>query len=74
MSYMGSIGYVMAGSGLDVLLETVYAPNTVVHMLSGHAYAEWNSGIILRTEYIRSFQSPVRFARRNSKISLAWWR
>ena len=29
----------MAGSGLDVLWETVYALNTVVHMLSGHAYA-----------------------------------
>ena len=39
MSYMGSIGYVMAGSGLEALWETVYAPNTVVHMLSGHAYA-----------------------------------
>ena len=39
MSYMGSIGYVIAGSGLDVLWETLYAPNTVVHMLSGHAYA-----------------------------------
>lgn len=39
MSYMGSIGYIMAGSGLEALWETVYAPNTVVHMLTGHAYA-----------------------------------
>ena len=39
MSYMGCIGYIMAGSGLEALWETVYAPNTVVHMLTGHAYA-----------------------------------
>ena len=39
MSYMGSIGYVTGGSGLEALWETVYAPNTVVHMFTGHAYA-----------------------------------
>ena len=39
MSYMGAIGYVMSGSRLDKLGETVYAPNSVVHMLTGHAYA-----------------------------------
>ena len=39
MSYMGSVGYIMAGTGLDSLWETVYASNTVVHMLTEHAYA-----------------------------------
>ena len=42
MSYMGSVtsvGYIMAGSGLDSLWETVYASNTVVQVLTGHAYA-----------------------------------
>jgi hypothetical protein len=39
MSYMGSIGYIMGGSGLADLWETVYAPNTVTHMMTGHAYA-----------------------------------
>ena len=37
MSLLGCIGYVMSGSGLEQLLEVlevVYAPNTVVHMLS----------------------------------------
>ena len=29
----------MAGSGFDALWETAYAPNTVVHKLSGYAYA-----------------------------------
>lgn len=39
MSYMGAIGYIMAESGLSDLWKTVYAPNTVKHMLTGHAYA-----------------------------------
>ena len=39
MSYMGAIGYIMGGSGLDVLWQTVYAGATVQHMLNGHAYA-----------------------------------
>ena len=39
MSYMGSIGYIMAGSGLEAMWETVYATNSLSHMLSGHAYS-----------------------------------
>ena len=39
MSYMGSIGYIMNGSGLEVLWGQVYAGNTVVHMMAGHAYS-----------------------------------
>ncbi|MES9880176.1 MAG: hypothetical protein ABW185_04765 [Sedimenticola sp.] len=39
MSYMGAIGHIMSESGLAVQWETVYAPNTVKHMLTGHAYA-----------------------------------
>lgn len=39
MSFMGSIGYIMGGSGLESLWQTVYAPNTVNHMVTGHAYA-----------------------------------
>ena len=35
MSFLGSIGHLMAGSGLQELLETVYAGNSVKHMLSG---------------------------------------
>ena len=38
MSAQGFIGYVMAGSGLEEMFETVYAPETVPHMMSGHAY------------------------------------
>ena len=39
MSYLGSIGYIMSQSGLKEMWETVYAHNSVDHMLTGHAYA-----------------------------------
>lgn len=35
MSFLGSIGHLMTGTGLQECLETVYAPNSVIHMLSG---------------------------------------
>jgi len=37
MSFLGCIGHLMAASGLQELLEQIYAPNTVVHMLNGKA-------------------------------------
>ena len=39
MSYMGCIGYIMAGSGLKDLFSVIYAENSVEKMLTGHAYA-----------------------------------
>lgn len=39
MSFLGSIGHLMSGSGLEEVLGVVYAPNTVTHMLSGKALA-----------------------------------
>ena len=39
MSFLGSIGHLMEGSGLREALESVYAANTVSHMMSGHAYS-----------------------------------
>ena len=38
-SFLGAIRYPMAGSGLQEIMELVYAPNAVVHILSGKAYA-----------------------------------
>ena len=35
MSFLGSIGHLMSGSGLKELLSTVYAGQTVPHLLSG---------------------------------------
>ena len=39
MSFLGCIGHLMAASGLQKLLELIYAPNAVVHMLTGKAVA-----------------------------------
>lgn len=39
MSFLGAIGQAMSGSGLQELLETIYAKNSVVHILDGHAFA-----------------------------------
>ena len=36
MSFLGCIGYLMAGSGLQDVLELVYAKDAV-----GHNYAQW---------------------------------
>ena len=40
MSYLGSAGYIMSQSGLkDMTWGTVYANNSIDHMMTGHAYA-----------------------------------
>ena len=47
MSFIGSIGHLMAGSGLQELLETIYADNAVTHMLTGIAIQRAFRGLIL---------------------------
>ena len=39
MSFVGCIGYLMSGSGLVSILETVYAATAVTHMMTGKAIA-----------------------------------
>ena len=39
MSFLGSMGEVLKGSGLSEALETIYGTNTVVHIMSGKAIA-----------------------------------
>ena len=39
MSFLGSLGRLMDGSGLEKLLEVVYGKNTIVHIFSGKAIA-----------------------------------
>ena len=54
MSFLGSIGFLMKDSGLSQLWETVYAPASVPHMLSGHAYAKvtfWALSTIIIEEF-----------------------
>ena len=38
MSYLGSIGQIMSGSGLSELWEPMYAIDTVILMVIGHAF------------------------------------
>ena len=47
MSFLGSIAYLMAGSGLQELLETVYATNSVKHILTGKAVSRAIRGHLL---------------------------
>ena len=47
MSLLGAIGNIMAGSGLQEVLECVFASNTVGHMLRGKAIARVLRGHIL---------------------------
>ena len=37
MSFLGATGHIMAGSGLEELLECIYVSTSVSHMLSGKA-------------------------------------
>ena len=37
MSFLGNVGAIMKGSGLEDLLSVVYAENSVMYMLSGKA-------------------------------------
>ena len=39
MSFLGSIGNLMKGSGIEEAFEQVYAPNSVVHMMTGKKIA-----------------------------------
>ena len=54
MSFLGSVGCLMEGSGLREALETVYAPLTVGHMLTGKAYSRAIRGHMLSAAAVLS--------------------
>lgn len=39
MSFMGTIGMIMSGSGIEELFKLIYTENCVEKIISGHAYA-----------------------------------
>jgi len=47
MSFMGSIGSMMKGSGIEEVLGTVYSSNVVTHIISGKAVSRALRGHIL---------------------------
>ena len=69
MSFMGSIGAMMDGSGISSVLETIYGENSVKHILSGKAISRAIRGHLLvasalfkkLTELIFSEESSSEF-------------
>ena len=53
MSFIGSMGHLMAGSGLKELLELIYTPNAVDHILTGEAVSRAVRAHILLDTTIR---------------------
>ena len=47
MSFLGSMGHLMACSDLQELLEVVYAGNTLTHMMTGKAVSRAIHGHLL---------------------------
>ena len=47
MSFMGSIGYMMNGSGLEEVWRQMHAENTVPHLISDKAYLRALRGHVL---------------------------
>lgn len=39
MSFMGTIGMIMEGSALKEVLATIFEPNSIRKVMSGHSYA-----------------------------------
>ena len=54
ISFLGSIGKVMEGSGLRSALETIYSPVTVGHMFTGKAYSRAVRGHTLCASAVQS--------------------
>lgn len=55
MSFMGTVGYLMNGSGLKELLSEIYASASVDHILTGHAYARAVRAHILCSSALATF-------------------
>ena len=67
MSFLGSIGHLMTSSGLQTMLESVYAENTVPHMLTGKAISRAVRGHLLVVASLHAiimseiYNSPIIF-------------
>ena len=62
MSFLGCIGKLMENTGLTELLSTVYAPNTVGHMLNGKAISRAIRGHILVNDSLETLLVEQSFA------------
>lgn len=77
MSFLGSVGYLMTGSGLKELFHTVYAMNSIDKMMEGHAYsralrAHFLAYVALSKIIMSSFHFPVELKDGLSEILRNW--
>ena len=49
MSFLGSIGHLMTGSGIKELFEMIYAPKAVEQIMSGKAISR---GVLVATPHV----------------------
>ena len=69
MSFLGSIGNIMEGSGLREVLELVYAPNTVPHLFSGKATTRAIRGHFLVDAALQAILLSEVFLKENSSVA-----
>lgn len=60
-SFLGCIGHLMSGSGLQELLEVVYSPNAVTHILIGKAIARAVRGHLLVDSALNAMVAAMTF-------------
>ena len=55
MSFLGAIGYLMKGSGIEDILEVIYAKNFVAHILNGKAVSQAIRGHFIIVSALNAF-------------------
>ena len=61
MSFLGSIGSMMKGSGLEEALERAYGPNAVTHMMTGKAVSRALRGhFLVEVKWLASKLLPLK--------------
>ena len=60
MSFLGSIGAVMKGSGLEEAMEQVYVENSVPHIISGKAFSRaLRAHFLLESALVNKLMAPL---------------
>ena len=78
MSFLGSMGATMQGSGLEELFEAIYAKNTIPHMMSGKAISRAIRGHLivdyaLNTMLIaKAYVTPLPILEKNLESHDEW--
>ena len=70
MSFIGSVGTLMKGSGISEALHTVYGSNAVEHMLSGKAVSRALKGHLLLSSALSSMLLSDLFPSRSHRIKI----